>query len=137
MSSYTPKTIWNCQQNHPELVVLDCKREFGLDELQCARLREILLERGVNKWLYARRLFIRLKHQVKIMVKEATPRTKEHQLLNELNRTMQAIAKMPRWVEWSPNKRACRAVVVVKGPGKCGWNKGTPEVIEKLWQKEQ
>lgn len=58
------KTIWQSKQNHPELVVQDCKMEFGLNAEQCERLRFILLNRGINKWLYARRLFIKLKDNI-------------------------------------------------------------------------
>jgi hypothetical protein len=94
------RTIWNVRQNHPELVVRDCVAAFGLNEEQAVELRRILMFRGVNKWLLARRRFIRLKHNVKALLKEATPRTERHRLLQRINEEMQRIAKMPRWVEW-------------------------------------
>jgi hypothetical protein len=115
----TPNTIWNSQQNHPELVVQDARREFGLTDEQCEKLRFILMNRGINKWLYARILFIDLKHDVKDMLKNATPKTTEYKLLQQLNTRMQNIAKMPRWVEWGTyrhNKmRNNRKDIVVKG----------------------
>jgi len=92
----TEKTIWNSQQNHPELVVMDCIKEFKLSKEQANRLRFILLNRGVNKWLFARYLFIRLKHKVKKMKKE-NPKDKNIAYIQE---KMQNIARMPRWVEW-------------------------------------
>ena len=94
------RTIWNVRQNHPELVVRDCVEAFGLTEEQAGVLRQILMLRGVNKWLLARRRFIRLKHEVKDMLKASTPRTERHRLLQRINEQMQHIAKMPRWVEW-------------------------------------
>lgn len=90
------KTIWGSQQNHPELVVKDCINEFNLTEEQAKKLRFILMNRGVNKWLYARYLFIRLKHEVKKMKKE-NPTNKSIAYIQE---KMQNIAKTPRWVEW-------------------------------------
>lgn len=93
------KTIWSVRQNHPELVVQDCQEEFGLNEEQCEKLRFILLKRGINKWFYARRLFIALKHRVKESFKvEMDKRTRK--ILEWINADMQHIAKMPRWVEW-------------------------------------
>lgn len=43
------KTIWSSKQNHPELVVQDCKEEFNLTDKQCERLRFILMNRDINK----------------------------------------------------------------------------------------
>lgn len=96
----TPTTIWGEKQNNPELVVRDAAISFGLTDEQQDELRLILMRRGVNKWLLARRHFIRLKHRVKESLKAASPRTPEHRLLQSINTEMQNIAKMPRWVEW-------------------------------------
>lgn len=89
-------TIWNSRQNHPELVVTDCVKEFDLSLEQADKLRFILMNRGVNKWLYARHLFIKLKHEVKKM-KKSNPKNKE---VVYIQAKMQNIAKMPRWIEW-------------------------------------
>jgi hypothetical protein len=104
-SGVNEKSIWSLKQNHPELVVQDCRREFGLTEQQCDRLREILMERGINKWLLARRQFIALKHDLKKTIcelqktKQADARLLRKILLNVYGQ-MQHICKMPRWVEW-------------------------------------
>ena len=71
------KTIVSERQNNPELVVQDCKKEFGFTEAQCETVRHILLRRGINKWLYARRKFIKLKHEVKEMLRNAKEGTAE------------------------------------------------------------
>ena len=109
------KTIWNSQQNHPELVVRDCIKEFKLSPEQAGKLRFILMNRGINKWLYARYLFIKLKHEVKRM-KKANPEDKNIAYIQE---KMQNIAKTPRWVEWGTHihKKMSDNIrdVVVKG----------------------
>lgn len=114
-----PNTIWNSQQNHPELVVQDAKEVFNLSEDECQQLRFILMNRGINKWLYARLLFIDLKHDVKDMLKASTPKTERHRLLQEINERMQNIAKMPRWVEWGTHRHRSmknnRKEIIVKG----------------------
>ena len=61
-------TIWNMRENNPELVVRDCIKIFGFTEEQADILRYVLMVRGVNKWLLARRKFIKLKHKVKEML---------------------------------------------------------------------
>jgi len=98
MEVFDPKTIWTARQNNPELVVRDLKEEFGLNRQECQKIRYSLLIRGVNKWLYARRKFIELKHEVKKMISN-NPRDKN---LKHIQEKMQNIAKMPRWVEWPP-----------------------------------
>jgi hypothetical protein len=123
-SGANANTIWGLQQNHPELVVQDCRREFGLNEQQCERLREILMERGVNKWLLARRQFIALKHELKDTIRElqatksADGRLLRKTLLHTYAR-MQQICKMPRWVEWGRHvhrdMKKNESLIVVRG----------------------
>jgi len=99
---YTPETIWNAKQNHPELVVQDCVREFGLTLKQEERLREILRDRGVNKWLLARRRIIKLKQETKRLLKalmEIGCRRERRNMLR-IHSRLQEICKAPRWVEW-------------------------------------
>ena len=98
VKKYDPNTIWSARQNNPELVVQDLKEEFWLNEQECQKVRYILLVRGINKWLLARRKVIELKHDVKEMVKD---NPKDKRLLNVYMR-LQEICKMPRWVEWPP-----------------------------------
>lgn len=105
----TPETIWMCRQNLPELVVQDCIKEFNFTEEQAEKLRFILMIRGVNKWLYARRKFINLKHQVKDVMQQArfqyfdlkqTDKKEIFKILEKINAEMQNIAKLPRWIEF-------------------------------------
>lgn len=118
----TPTTIWMCRQNIPELVVQDAINEFDLNEQQAERLRMILLYRGVNKWLYARRLLIDFKHKVKERLnqeihKDGDPETIN--LLHWVNAGLQNIAKLQRWVEWpktvTHDWRKIEEGIVVKG----------------------
>lgn len=113
------RRIWEYAQNNPELVVQDAVAEFGLDTAQAQRLREILRDRGVNKWLLARRRFIRLKHRVKNRLKRTRPKTPEYRLLQEINADMQRIAKAPRWVEWPAEIHRkiakCEAKIIERG----------------------
>lgn len=95
-----PNTIWSFRQNIPELVVQDCIKEFNLDDEQAEKLRIILMARGVNKWMLARREFIDLKHQVKEMLKGAKDDKKVHRVIQKIYVRMQNIARMQRWVEW-------------------------------------
>jgi hypothetical protein len=109
MGEINERTIWMSPQNHPEYIIRDCEQEFGLTEKQCEKLRFILMNRGVNKWLYARRKIIHLKHKTKKLLREAqilrentkNPYTKQYHLtLQAIHSEMQEICKMPRWVEW-------------------------------------
>jgi len=61
----TPKTINNFRQNSPELIIRDAKNFLGLNDKQCEILKNILLARGVNKWLKARRDIIKFKNEIK------------------------------------------------------------------------
>ncbi len=104
MEKTDERTIWSSRQNHPELVVVDAKKEFNLSETDCDKLRFILLNRGVNKWLYARRLFIKLKHEVKKIRKSSIEKYgNRNELVKEIKKIqerMQNIARLPRWIVW-------------------------------------
>lgn len=105
LDKINPYNIQSCRQNIPELIVRDCIREFGLDEEQAERMRTILLVRGTNKWFFARREFIRLKHEVKEMLKSKEYPYNEsnvHRTVEKIYVKMQNIAKLPRWIWW-PN----------------------------------
>lgn len=119
------QTIWTCRQNHPELVVQDLKETFQLTQDECDQIRWILMKRGINKWLYARRLFIDLKHKMKPILHqlyEGELGFKESR--KEYQKTyagLQNICKMPRWVEWGPthkNMTKCDDEIIVRG-GRC------------------
>jgi hypothetical protein len=111
------RTIWGLRQNHPELVVQDIMREFSLQPCAAGRLRAILMERGVNKWLLARRRFIDLKHRLKTVVQGQGGL--DRVAVQNLYAEMQSIAKMPRWVEWGTHAhkkmKANEADIVIKG----------------------
>lgn len=63
MSKVDEKSIWLCAQNKPTLVVRDIKEKYpDIDE---DFLYEVLLKRGVFKWLAVRRELIKLKHSWK------------------------------------------------------------------------
>jgi SPX domain protein involved in polyphosphate accumulation len=111
-SAITPSSIWNCQQNHPELVVQDATKAFELTPEQQEELRFILMKRGVNKWLLARHRMIKLKHRVKTALKQAAT-TKERKMLQRIQEELQNIAKAPRWVEW-PQHRSKKMINNIK-----------------------
>ena len=111
-------TIWGEAQNHPELVVIDLKKEFNLSEKDCEKVRFILMRRGINKWLAGRRLYIRLKHDVKVWLREEkNPIMKKR--LNYINERMQNVAKLPRWIEFPKTVykdwRRTESEIVLKG----------------------
>ncbi len=98
-----PYNIQSYRQNIPELIVRDCIREFDFNEQQAEMMRVILLARGVNKWFYARREFVRLRHQVKEMLKSGEHPYNErdvHKVIENIYVRMQKIAKLPRWIWW-------------------------------------
>lgn len=97
---FNPNTINQARQNQPEMVVRDLKNAFGLSRSGVQYVRWVLLMRGINKWMYARRKFIDLKHIVKRRMKLNDYPSKEYYIYQELNEKMQHIAKTPRWVEW-------------------------------------
>lgn len=111
--------IVSFRQNNPELVIQDCITEFNFTPEQCNKMRTILLARGINKWLFARRKFIRLKHKIKKLMKQSTPKSPEYYIFSQLNADMQNIAKAPRWVEWpktvTHNFKNIERDIIVKG----------------------
>ena len=99
----TPDNIQSCRQNIPELIVQDCIKEFDFNEEQAEKLRMILLVRGVNKWFYARRRLIKLRLQIKEMIKSKDGpygRKDLHKVIENIYVEIQNIAKMPRWIYW-------------------------------------
>lgn len=103
LNSIDHHNIQNCRQNIPELIVRDCIREFNFDDEEAERLRIILIARGVNKCLFARREFIRLKHNVKEMLKsKESPYNRKdvHKVIEIIYSRMQNIARLPRWIWW-------------------------------------
>lgn len=121
MTLINPDNIWGERQNNPELIIEDCRKKFGFDEVQCQQMRDILMRRGINKWLLGRRMFIQLKHEVKDLMKQ----NRGNRLLEWLNMRMQNIAKLPRYVEFphttTHNWNKIEEQIVVKGRKSRNW----------------
>jgi len=119
LDEMTPVNIVSYRQNNPELIIRDCIREFDFTEKQADRLRLILLARGVNKWLWGRRQFIKLKHKIKERLKEQEPKSELYYTYQWINEECQKIAKTPRWVEFPPtttrNWSNIERDIIVKG----------------------
>ena len=104
----SPDTINNFRQNCPELVIHDARRMLLLSDNQLELLRKILLARGVNKWLKARRDIITLKHETKTLIKKLSkeynrddPTHREcMKLLVYMRTQLREICHQERWVEW-------------------------------------
>ena len=119
-NGFSPKTINNFRQNTPELVIRDAKRLLNLSDAECDVLRQILLARGVNKWLYCRRLLIELKHELRKTNRNLSSVKGNRELKNfvmQLTGKVRAICHHPRWVEWPPIATASNAAqrVIVRG----------------------
>ena len=113
----SPETINNFRQNTPELVIRDARRLLDLDDNDCQVLRQILLARGINKWLKARRDIIRLKEKYKTRIKELALSYRKYRpedkiamrLLQEFRACLRKICHSPRWVEWPEIADASKA----------------------------
>jgi len=72
----TPKNIWNFAQNKPTLIVRDITERYP--EVDPMFVYEVLLKRGVFKWLSVRRDLIKLKNTWQSQVAELNrKKTKE------------------------------------------------------------
>lgn len=121
-----PETINNFRQNSPELVIRDAKRMLGLNDKQCEILRQILLARGINKWLKARRDIIAFKHEIKEEIKELQFRYEKWnpvhkatlKLMNKYRQRLRKICHQERWVEWPniANPSKAEKQLTIKGP---------------------
>ena len=109
-----PETINSFRQDSPELIIRDARILLKLNDEQLEMLRKILLARGVNKWLKARRDIINLKHKIKKSLFSNNGQMTVHDIYCELQR----ICHSPRWVEWPRVKSPVRAdgKWIVKGP---------------------
>lgn len=121
----TPETINNFRQNSPELVIRDAKRMLKLTDDEGEILRQILLARGINKWLKARRDIIKLKDEIKIEIKKLQQTYEkwnpEHKtrlkMLNYFRQRLRKICHQPRWVEWPQIASAEKAEKLLKIDG--------------------
>ena len=122
----SPETINNFRQNSPELVIEDARRMLGLTAQQGETLRDILLARGINKWLKARRDLIALKCELKgaihricaAGVKGNAAQKAYLKALMTVQGRIRAICHQARWVEWPHLRTAAKADgrYVVRGP---------------------
>lgn len=116
MYEVTPVTINNMMQNNPELIVTDAARYLGLNREQQDVLRQILLARGVNKWLKVRRDLIAYKKVLKHKLKEVDAQRLEARqagqyhkaagllaglkVLIEVRSTLRKLCHTSRWILW-------------------------------------
>jgi len=143
MYEVTPQNIYNFRQSNPELVIKDAREFLGLSEAQCEALRTILLARGVNKWLKARRDLIaykkQLKHEIKaiealkIEVKSELREGRNYRLyyryialreklklLQRIRADLKSICETPRWQIWPRNSHhhnALKTMNTIKASG--------------------
>lgn len=118
------KTIYAEKQNYPELVVEDiindlipCINADYIDDMR-NHLYAILLKRGINKWLFVRKLVIRLKKKYQYKIRElqelqtdSNLTQKEYWKLKgelkaycEIRKELQLLANTPRWIIWNWKK---------------------------------
>ena len=103
--------INNMRQNHPALVVRDLESYCDAEVV-----KKVLLMRGINKWLYVRRLLIQLKHRWKDRIDsleseaQAAKERKDYRKylklkgrraeLIECRQQIRALCHSPREVDW-------------------------------------
>jgi hypothetical protein len=109
----TPSTIWQCRQNKPTYVVNDLIRYAPARVIY-----GVLLQRGIFKWLAARRQLIRLKIVWKRRVtyslemqRECEWRKREYwrgyrRALEECRAEVRALCHSPRWQAPDNDERA-------------------------------
>ena len=102
MYQVSKENIWNFRQNNPELVIQDAKEFLCLDDEQCQVLRDIMLARGINKWLKVRRDLIAYKKQIKHRIRE----------LNEL---IPQLKRQAKWGEYRVERQELKTLMVVRG----------------------
>ena len=113
----SPRTIWGFRQNHPELVIRDCKEYLGMNDEELEFMRTVLLARGINKWLKVRRDLIAYKKQIKHEIKKTYNErlTKEKgskdylvlkerlKVLNSVRGTLKGLCMTERYQVWPKN----------------------------------
>lgn len=162
---YVDKTqIWQYKQNNPELVVEDILlvlRSHGMldadDTGKEQELRDIfysiLLQRGVNKWLFIRRLLIRLKKvycarlgTLESEMDDMRERFKsgdsersdyrnylikkgEMRAYNTLRHDLKTLCMGPRWVIWNYKEPGMFDTIGMKP----SYRKSFKALFDKLW----
>ncbi len=113
------KGIYNEKQNYPELVVEDIlrllKESKDPEDVLRDQLYSILLKRGINKWLFVRKLLIRLKKKYQHKIREIDQKLKDAPMDNkkywklkgelkaytEIRKELMLLCNTPRWVIWN------------------------------------
>jgi len=133
MYEVTPQNIWNFRQNNPELIIKDAQQFLNLNNEQCQILRNILLARGINKWLKVRRDLIAYKKQLKNKIKrlesektkiksqisknynpllhnEYTVKKELSKLLQSIRHQLKQLCQTNRWQIWPTNQHHHKAL---------------------------
>lgn len=97
----TKSTIWNFAQNKPSLVVHDIVTKYP--DVDPDFIYEVLLKRGVFKWLSVRRNLIKLKdewkNEVRILNHKKTQEEKGYyKALIKCRRCIRQLCHSDRWV---------------------------------------
>ena len=97
----TKSNIWEYKQNKPSLIIKDIVEKYpDIDE---EFLYEVLLKRGVFKWLAVRRDLIKLKEKWREEIRDLNEKSKtqkEKGILNTLVRCRQEIRKLCHSERW-------------------------------------
>ncbi len=111
----TQKTIWNFAQNKPSLVVKDIIEKYP--DVDPDFIYEVLLKRGVFKWLNVRRELIRLKNiwrdEISALNRKKT--MKEKGYYHAMLKCRAAIRKLCKSERWVAPDFDSKAVVYLRG----------------------
>jgi hypothetical protein len=119
-----PENIWEFRQNKIRLVLRDARDLLGMNPKQLAGLANILVSRGICKWMRNRSLFIWLKEDWKDEIKRLNEEIKtyprgsakrahiagELAALNRCREAVRGICKSERWC-WGVDAQDEREVV--------------------------
>ncbi len=94
-------TIWNFAQNKPSLIVKDIVAKYP--DVNPGFIYEVLLKRGVFKWLHVRRELIKLKSvwkiEIRILNHRKTPKEKGYyKALLKCRAEIRQLCHSDRWV---------------------------------------
>lgn len=116
------KNIWNYKQNYPDLVVDDIVEFLNThpspsNNILRQFIYETLMKRGVNKWLFIRKLIIRLKKRYSYLMKQCQDEAKKNKIegnknkmyyymgkaraYEEIRSELKTLCMGPRWVVWN------------------------------------
>lgn len=107
----TKSTIWNFAQNKPSLVVRDIITKYP--DVDPNFIYEVLLKRGIFKWLSVRRNLIKLKNEWKDEIRDLnykkTPEEKGYyKALIKCRRRIRQLCHSDRWVAPDFDRKATK-----------------------------